>query len=219
MKGNPQIIAELNKLLKSDAVIATDSGTVTCWIARHFMMRDSQMFSCSGNLATMACGLPYAIAAAVAHPQRQVVAFVGDGALTMLIGELATCVKYGLNVKVVVIKNNALGQIKWEQMVFLGNPEYVCDLQPIDFAAVARGFGVAGYRIEDPAQCGATLRQALETPGPALIEAVVDPHEPPMPPKISIEQAKHFAEALAKGTPRRGEILRAVTRDRLRELI
>ena len=216
----PQVVAhELNKLLANDAIVATDSGTVTTWIARHFMMRETQMFSCSGNLATMACGLPYAIAAAIAHPERQVVAFVGDGALTMLIGEFATCVKYGLNVKVVVIKNNTLGQIKWEQMVFLGNPEYVCDLQPIDFAAVARGFGVAGYRIEDPAECAAVLRQALETPGPALVEAVVDPNEPPMPPKITYEQAKHFAEALARGTPNRGEVLRTVARDRIRELI
>ena len=108
------------------------------------------MFSVSGTLATMACGLPYAIAAAVAYPDRQVVAFVGDGGFTMLMGELATCVKYELNVKVVVIKNNSLGQIKWEQMVFLGNPEYGCDLQPIDFAAVARACGVAGYASRIP---------------------------------------------------------------------
>jgi pyruvate dehydrogenase (quinone)/pyruvate oxidase len=216
----PQVVAhELNKLLKSDAIVATDSGTVTTWIARHMVLRETQMFSCSGNLATMACGLPYAMAAAAAYPDRQVVAFVGDGALTMLIGELATCVKYGLNVKVVVIKNNTLGQIKWEQMVFLGNPEYVCDLQPIDFAAAARAFGVAGYRIEDPAECGAVLRQAFETPGPALVEAVVDPNEPPMPPKITYEQAKHLAEALAKGTPKGGDIVRTLARDRIRELI
>ena len=108
----PQVVAhELNKLLSDDAIVATDSGTVTTWIARHLTMRGNMMFSCSGNLATMACGLPYAIAAAVAHPGRQVVAFVGDGGLTMLMGELATCVKYGLDVKVVVIKNNSLGQI------------------------------------------------------------------------------------------------------------
>ncbi len=216
----PQVVAhELNKLLAGDAIVATDSGTITTWIARQMSFRDGQMFSCSGNLATMACGLPYAIAAAVAYPDRQVVAFVGDGGLTMLIGELATCVKYGLNVKVVVIKNNVLGQIKWEQMVFLGNPEYVCELQPVDFATVARGFGVAGYTIEDPADCGRILRQALETPGPAVIEAVVDPHEPPMPPKIEFEQAKHFAEALARGTPNRTEILRTVAGDKIRELI
>ena len=216
----PQVVAhELNKLLDDDAIVATDSGTITTWIARHMKVRQNQMFSCSGNLATMACGLPYAIAAAVAYPERQVVAFVGDGGLTMLIGELATCVKYGLNVKVVVIKNNTLGQIKWEQMVFLGNPEYVCDLQPIDFAAVARGFGVTGYTVDDPAQCAGVLRQALQTPGPALIEAVVDPHEPPMPPKVSFEQAKHMAEALARGTPQREKIALTVLSDTVREMI
>ncbi|MBS0244725.1 MAG: pyruvate oxidase, partial [Proteobacteria bacterium] len=146
----PQVVAhELNKLLADDAIVATDSGTITTWIARHFMVHGSQMFSCSGNLATMACGLPYAIAAAVAYPGRQVVAFVGDGGLTMLMGELATCVKYDLNVKIVVIKNNVLGQIKWEQLVFLGNPEYGCELQPIDFAGVARSCGAKAFTIED----------------------------------------------------------------------
>jgi pyruvate dehydrogenase (quinone)/pyruvate oxidase len=216
----PQVVAhELDQLLRSDAIVATDSGTITAWIARHMNVRGDQMFSCSGNLATMACGLPYAVAAAVAYPGRQVIAFVGDGGLTMLIGELATCVKYGLNVKIVVIKNNVLGQIKWEQMVFLGNPEYVCELQPIDFAAVARGFGLAAYTIDDPARCGETLAQALQAPGPALIEAVVDPNEPPTPPKITFEQARHFAEALAKGTPHRGKIALTVAADQIREII
>ena len=163
----PQVVAyELNKLLADDAIVATDSGTITTWIARQIQIRGGMMFSCSGNLATMACGLPYAIAAAVAYPGRQVVAFVGDGGLTMLMGELATCMKYDLDVKIVVIKNNVLGQIKWEQMVFLGNPEYVCELQPIDFAAVARGFGMAAYTIDDPAACGDTLRAGAEHQGP-----------------------------------------------------
>jgi pyruvate dehydrogenase (quinone)/pyruvate oxidase len=216
----PEVVAhELNRLLRDDAIVATDSGTITTWIARHMTLREGQMFSCSGNLATMACGLPYAVAAAVAHPQRQVVAFVGDGGLTMLMGEMATCVKYGLDVKIVVVKNNTLGQIKWEQMVFLGNPEFVCELQPIDFAAVARGFGLAAVTIEDPARCGEQLAEALARPGPVLIEAVVDPHEPPMPPKVTVEQAKHFAEALAKGTPAGGKIARTVAADRIREII
>lgn len=216
----PEVVArQLDRLLRNDAIVATDSGTVTSWIARHMTLREGQMFSCSGNLATMACGLPYAVAAALAYPERQVVAFVGDGALTMLIGELATCVKYGLNVKVVVIKNNTLGQIKWEQMVFLGNPEYVCELQPIDFATVARGFGLASFRIEYPAQCEAVLAQALETSGPALVEAVVDPNEPPMPPRITFEQAKNFAEALARGTPDGARIARTVVADKVREIV
>lgn len=216
----PEVVAyELNKLLADDAIVATDSGTITTWIARHLKMRGNMQFSCSGNLATMACGLPYAIAGAVAYPGRQVVAFVGDGGLTMLIGELATCVKYGLDVKIVVIKNNVLGQIKWEQMVFLGNPEYACELQPIDFAAVARGFGVAGFTFDDPAECGDVLREALSTPGPVLIEAVVDPHEPPMPPKATLKQVANLAESLAKGTPARGKIALTIASDVVREIV
>jgi pyruvate dehydrogenase (quinone)/pyruvate oxidase len=216
----PEVVAhELNKLLADDAIVATDSGTITCWIARHMQVRGDQMFSCSGNLATMACGLPYAVAAAIAYPERQVIAFVGDGGLTMLVGELATCAKYKLNVKVVVIKNDELGQIKWEQMVFLGNPEYVCDLQPVDFATVARGFGIPGFTVDDPARCADALRQALETEGPALIQAVVDPNEPPMAPKTTFEQARHLAEALAKGTANRSAIARTIAADKARELI
>ncbi|HEX3885531.1 MAG TPA: thiamine pyrophosphate-dependent enzyme [Stellaceae bacterium] len=216
----PQVVAhELNKLLRDNAIVATDSGTITTWVARHVDMRGDMMFSCSGNLATMACGLPYAIAAAVAHPDRQVVAFVGDGGLTMLMGELATCVKYKLDIKVIVIKNNTLGQIKWEQMVFLGNPEFGCDLQPIDFVGVARACGAQGYSIEDPAECAATLKQALATPGPVLIEAVVDPNEPPMPPKATLRQVTHLAESLARGTPDRGRIARTIAGDVIRELV
>ncbi len=216
----PQVVAhELNKLLRPGAIIATDSGTITTWAARHFMMRDGMKFSCSGNLATMACGLPYAVAAAVACPNRQVICFIGDGGLTMLIGELATCVKYNLPVKIIVIKNNLLGQIKWEQMVFLGNPEYVCDLQPIDFATVAKGFGVAGYTVDDPARCGEVLGEALAAPGPALVEAVVDPHEPPMPPKATLKQMAHLAQSLARGTPERGKIALTIASDTVRELV
>src|SRR5207237_3661856 len=120
-----------------DAIIATDSGTITTWAARGIQVRRGQMFTLSGNLATMAPGLPYAIAAQAAYPGRQVVAFVGDGGFTMLMGEFATAVKYDLPITVVIIKNNSLGMIKWEQMVFLGNPEYGVELQPIDFVRFA----------------------------------------------------------------------------------
>ena len=220
MPMKPQVVAhELNKLLTDDAILSTDSGTITTWIARHVDIRGNMQFSCSGNLATMACGLPYANAAAVAYPGRQVIAFVGDGGLSMLMCELATAVKYGLDVKIIVIKNNTLGQIKWEQMVFLGNPEYVCDLQPIDFATVAHGFGVAAFSIDDPRSCGETLRQALATPGPVLIEAAVDPHEPPMPPKVSLRQATKLAQSLASGTPNAGKIALTVASDTVREMI
>ena len=216
----PQVVAhELNKILSDDAILATDSGTITTWIARHVDIRSNMKFSCSGTLATMACGVPYAIAAAVAYPGRQSVAFVGDGGFTMLMGELATCKKYDLDVKIIVIKNNSLGQIKWEQMVFLGNPEYVCELEDIDYAAVARGFGISSFRIEVAESCAEILREALNTPGPVLIEAVVDPHEPPMPPYVTVKQATKFAQSLASGTPHAGKIALTAASNSVREVI
>ena len=220
MPMKPQVVAhELGKLLADNAIIATDSGTITTWAARHVHIRGEQMFSLSGNLATMACGLPYAIGAQCAYPDRQVIAFVGDGGFTMLMGEMATAVKYQLPIKVIIIKNNTLGQIKWEQMVFLGNPEYVCDLHPIDFAAYAKAVGARGLTIERPEDCRRVLQEALATPGPVVVEAVVDPNEPPMPPKIKAEQALHFAESLARGTPERGKIALTVMSDNVRELV
>jgi pyruvate dehydrogenase (quinone) len=216
----PQVVAaDLNELLADDAIISTDSGTITTWVARDIQIRRNQMFSCSGNLATMAPGLPYAIAAQIAYPGRQSVAFVGDGGFTMLMGEFATAVKYRLPIKVVIIKNNVLGMIKWEQMVFLGNPEYGCELQPIDFAAIARACGANAFTIEDPAECGAVLDRALAHPGPVVVEAVVDPFVPPMPPKVTVSQATKFAEALARGTPNRQKIALTVLSDKVRELI
>ena len=179
----PQVVGhELNKLVADDALVAADSGTNTSWCARYIDIKDAMQFAVSGNLASMACGLPYAIAGAIAHPSRQVIAFVGDGGFTMLMGELATCVKYKLDVKVVVIKNDSLGQIKWEQISFLGNPEYGCELHPIDFVAFARACGASGFAIDDPTRCADIMGEALATPGPVLIEATVDPDEPPLPP-------------------------------------
>ncbi|HXG67995.1 MAG TPA: thiamine pyrophosphate-dependent enzyme [Blastocatellia bacterium] len=216
----PQVVAwELGKRLSDNAIVSSDSGTIATWFARQIPARRGQMYSLSGTLATMANGLPYTIAAQIAYPERQCVAFVGDGGFTMLMGEFATAVKYGLPIKVIVIKNNTLGQIKWEQMVFLGNPEYGCELQPLDFAAIARACGGNGYTIEDPAECGDILDEALAAKGPALVEAVVDPFEPPMPPKITLDQAAKFAESLVKGTPNRGKIALTVLSDKVRELI
>ena len=167
----------------------------------------------------MACGLPYAIAAQIAYPGRQSVAFVGDGGFSMLMAEFATAVKYDLPVKVVIVKNNVLGQIKWEQMVFLGNPEYGVDLHPIDFAAFARACGGAGFTIEDPKTCGDILDEALNAPGPVIVDAVVDPFEPPMPPKVTPEQALKFAKSLAKGQPKRMKIAATVAEDVVKEMI
>jgi pyruvate dehydrogenase (quinone) len=216
----PQVIAhELGRRLPENSIVTSDSGTITTWWARHIPAKRGQLHSCSGNLATMACGLPYAIAAQLAYPNRMVVAFVGDGGLSMLVGELATCVKYNLPIKIVVVKNNYLGQIMWEQMVFLGNPEFACDLEPIDFAAVARGFGMVGFTLEDPKRAGMVVEEAMSHRGPALIEAVVDPYLPPLPPKVKAEQALHFAQSMARGTPERGKIAKAILGEKAREMI
>jgi pyruvate dehydrogenase (quinone)/pyruvate oxidase len=216
----PQVIAwELGKRLRENAIVSCDSGTVATWWARQIPVRRGQKHTLSGTLATMACGLPYAIAAAVAYPDRQVVAFVGDGGLSMLMGELATVKQYNLPIKIVVVKNNTLGQIKWEQMVFLGNPEFGCELAPIDFAGVARACGIQAVTITDPAECGRQVEEALSSSGPTLVEAVVDPFEPPMPAKIKPEQAVHFAESLIRGEPNRTKIAMTALGDKVREAI
>jgi pyruvate dehydrogenase (quinone) len=216
----PQVLArELGLRLSSDAIVACDSGTVATWWARHIPARRGQMHSLSGNLATMAAGLPYAIAAQIAYPDRQVVAFVGDGGFSMLMAEMATCVKYALPVKVVIVKNDTLGQIKWEQIVFLGNPEYGCELQPIDFAMLARSCGAAGFTIENPADCGRVIEEALATPGPVVVQGVVDPFEPPMPAKVTLDQAAKFAKSLLRGEPNSQKIALTILGDRIRELV
>lgn len=216
----PQVVTwTLNKLLQDDAIVSSDSGTIATWSARHIEMRGRMQFSLSGSLATMANGLPYSIGAAVAYPGRQVVCIVGDGGLTMLMGEIATLVKYQLPVKVIVIKNNVLGEIKWEQLVMEGNPEFGVELQPIDFAGVAINCGAAGYTIEDPKQAESILRQALAHPGPAIIQAVVDANEPPMPGNITGQQTIRFIEALAKGEKDRWAIIKTVLKDKVREIV
>jgi pyruvate dehydrogenase (quinone)/pyruvate oxidase len=216
----PQVVAyELNRLLADDTIITTDSGTNTSWAARFLDMRGRMMFSVSGNLASMACGLPYANAAAIAFPERPVVAFVGDGGLSMLMAELATTAKYGLNVKVVVVKNNSLGQIKWEQMAFLGNPEFGCELQPIDFAAAARACGIAGFAVSEAGNCAKVLAEAFARPGPALIEATVDPDEPPFPPKATLKQGRNILSALLHGTKNSGDIAEHLVAGTVRQLV
>jgi pyruvate dehydrogenase (quinone)/pyruvate oxidase len=220
MPMKPQVVAyELGKRLPDNAIVSCDSGTIATWWARHIPAKRGQMHSISGTLATMACGLPYANAAQIAYPDRTCVAYVGDGGFSMLMAELMTSVKYKLPIKVIINKNNTLGQIKWEQMVFLGNPEFGCDLQPIDFAAYARACGAKGYTIENPADCGRILDEALAEPGPVVVEAVVDPFEPPMPPKATMKQAAKFAESLARGETDRGKIMATILEDKVKEMI
>src|SRR5215210_7594564 len=160
----PQVLAwELGKRLREDAIVSCDSGTIATWWARQIPAKRGQMYSLSGTLASMANGLPYTIAAQVAYPDRQCVAFVGDGAFSMLMAEFATAVKHELPIKVVIIKNNTLGMIKWEQMVFLGNPEFGCELQPIDFVKFAEACGATAFRCEKPKEVRRTLADALKT--------------------------------------------------------
>lgn len=220
MPMKPQVVTyTLNKLLNDDAIVSADSGTIATWTARYIEIRDRMQFSLSGSLATMANGLPYSIGAAVAYPGRQVVCVVGDGGLTMLMGELATLVKYNLQVTVVVIKNNVLGQIKWEQMILEGNPEFGVELEPIDFAKVAEACGARGFTLEKPEDAERILRDALAHKGPTLVQAVVDPNEPPMPGKATTEQALHLAKALVRGQKDAIKIIKTIALDKVREVI
>jgi pyruvate dehydrogenase (quinone) len=220
MPMKPQVVAhEIGKRLPENAIVACDSGTIATWWARHIPARRGQMHTISGTLATMACGLPYAIGGQVAYPDRPCIAFVGDGGFTMLMAEFATAVKYQLPIKVFIIKNNTLGQIKWEQMVFLGNPEFGCELNPIDFAKFAEACGGTGFTIENPEDCGDIVETALSTPGPVVVQAVVDPNEPPMPPKATLEQGFQMAKALIRGTSGGGKIFSTIVEDKVKEMI
>jgi len=220
MPMKPQVVARtLEELAAPNAIICGDSGTNTAWIARNFRLKADQRFSCSGNLATMAPGLPYAVGAQTAFPERQVIAFVGDGGFTMLMGEMITAVKHRLPIKVVIIKNNVLGQNKWEQIVFLGNPQFGVELEPADFAAYARAVGAGGFCVEKPEEIREVMTQFLAYPGPAVLEAVVDPNEPPMPPKVKREQVLHWAQALVKGQPDAARISLTAFRDKIDELV
>ena len=215
----PQSIAyELGLRLPENAIVSCDSGTITTWWARFIKLKRGQSHSVSGTLASMANALPYAIAAQIAYPDRMSVAIVGDGGFTMLMGEFVTAVKYKLPVKIVILKNNTLGMIKWEQMVFQGNPEYGCELEPIDFTMFAKACGATGYKIEKPESLETTIDEFLNVKEPAILEAYVDPFEPPMPPKVTFDQARKFAASIIKGEPNRDKIVLTILSDTVRKL-
>ena len=215
---HPQVPAwALNEALADDAIVCGDSGTVTTWAARQIKTRRGQLFSFSGTNCSMAAGLPYAIGAQAAYPGRQVVVFTGDGSLTMQLGDVLTAVQHQLPIKIVVAKNDVLGLIKWEQMVFLGNPEYGVNFAPMDFVKFAEACGARGMRIEDPATCAQQMSEALGWDGPVIIECVVDPHEPPMPAKVKKDQVTKLAQALKAGTPNRNRIALQMVKDVLDE--
>jgi pyruvate dehydrogenase (quinone)/pyruvate oxidase len=215
---HPQVPAwALNQALADDAIVCGDSGTVTTWAARQIKTRGGQMFSFSGTNCSMAAGLPYAIGAQAAYPGRQVVVFTGDGSLTMQLGDFLTCVQHNLPVKIIVIKNNTLGLIKWEQMVFLGNPEYGVNMAPLDFVKFAEACGARGMSISDHASCERQLAEALSWDGPVIVECVVDQHEPPYPARVKKDQVSKLVSALREGTPNRNRIALQMVKDMLDE--
>jgi pyruvate dehydrogenase (quinone)/pyruvate oxidase len=214
----PQYLARtIDRLAGDDAILTSDSGTIATWAARHFDIRGGRQFYLSGNLATMAPGLPYAIAAQWAHPDRQCIAFVGDGGFAMLMAEFETAVRYGLPIKVVINNNASLGQILWEQMV-LGFPEHGVRFQrTMRFAPFAESCGALGVEVDQASGVEPAVRRALEHDGPALVDVMVNPDEPPMPGKVTYEQAKGFAQAWLRGQPRKATMASTLFRDRIEQ--
>jgi pyruvate dehydrogenase (quinone) len=217
----PQVIAKaVSDELDDNAIISVDCGTNTSWAARYINIRKGMKFSVSGTLSSMANGLPYAIAAQIAFPQRQSIAFVGDGGLTMLMGEFATAVQYNLPIKVIVIKNNTLGMIRWEQMGFLGNPEFGVEFTAIDWVKFAEACGGKGYAIKEPNEVKSKLHQAMkEERKPTIIEAYIDPFEPPMPPKVEMSFVNNLAESFARGQPYASRIGLTLFRNKVHEVL
>jgi len=178
----PQMVVKaLSDALADDAVISLDCGANTHFAARCLRLRAKQRLTGTGMLASMAPGLPYAIAAQLAYPRRQSVAIVGDGGFAMLMAELTTAVANELPVKIIVLKNDSLAEVKFEQQE-IGNPPYGCDLAPIDFVAFARACGADGFRCAAPAEIRPAIEAALRSPRAALVEAMVDPNEKPAKP-------------------------------------
>jgi pyruvate dehydrogenase (quinone) len=178
----PQMVVRtLSDLLPDNAVISLDCGANTHFAARCLQLKAGQRLTGTGMLATMAPGLSYAIAAKLAYPDRPSVAVVGDGGFAMLMAELSTAVANKLPVKIVILKNNSLAEVKFEQKE-IGNPEYGCSLAPIDFVTFANACGAEGFRCERPDEVRGAIQAALNSPGPAIVEAVVDAEEKPAKP-------------------------------------
>jgi pyruvate dehydrogenase (quinone)/pyruvate oxidase len=216
----PQYVAHvLDQLAADDAIMTCDSGTIATWAARHWQIRGRREFYLSGNLATMAPGLPYAIAIQYANPGRQTIAYIGDGGFAMLMAEFNTACRYGLPVKVVINNNNSLGQILWEQMV-LGFPEHGVRFgEPLpDYAAWARGCGGHGVHVDKASDVPDAIAAALAVKGPALVDVMVDPNEPPMPGKVTYEQAVKFSKAYLHGQPHRVAMATTLFSDRIQQL-
>ncbi len=210
------VVGVLDELAAEDAILTCDSGTIATWAARHWQIRGGRQFYLSGNLATMAPGMPYAIGIQHAFPGRQVIGYVGDGGFAMLMAEFITAIKHRLPVKIVINNNNSLGQILWEQMV-LGYPEYgVRHPDPfVDYTAIATANGALGIKVTGPAEVRPAISQALRHDGPALVNVNVNPDEPPLPGKVEYKQAVKFAQAFLRGQPRKATIATTLFRDKI----
>lgn len=227
---NPQAVAaELSHRLPDGAIVTADSGSGTNWWARHLRLREGMRASLSGTLATMGPGVPYAIAARFAHPDRPVVAFVGDGAFQMNgMSELITVKRYldrlGGSPPLVfcVLNNRDLNQVTWEQRAMGGDPKYPGsqDIPDVPYAEIARLLGLDGVRCEEPERVGEVWDEVLSTgrSRPVVVEFLVDPAIAPIPPHITGEQGRKTAKAAVRD-PERGAIARRGVRQKLTEMV
>jgi len=224
---NPQrVFWELSRQLPDGAILTADSGSGTNWFARDVRMRRGMLASLSGNLATMGPGVPYAIAAKFAHPDRPVIAMVGDGAFQMNgMNELLTIVKYrdrwpDQRLVILVLHNNDLNQVTWEQRAMEGDPrvEASQDVPEFPYARYAELVGLKGVRVDQPDDVQAAWHEVLTADRPAVLEAVTDPSVPPLPPHITMAQAKAFASSILKGDPDARAMIANAGRGKLAEL-
>lgn len=213
---NPQRVAlELSERLPDDAIVTADSGTTSVWYARNLNFRRGMMGSVSGTLATMGCAVPYAIAAKFAHPDRPVIALAGDGAMQMNgLTELITISKYwerwaDPRLVVMVLNNRDLAYVTWEERVQSGDPKWESSqaLPDVPYSEFARLIGLDGLRVDDPEQVGPAWERALSADRPFVLDMMTDPNVPPLPPHITLKQARRFMGALAKGDPDLGDVL------------
>ncbi|WP_327726954.1 thiamine pyrophosphate-requiring protein [Streptomyces sp. NBC_00487] len=225
---NPELVAHaLDPLLPGDAIICSDSGSAANWYARHITMRDGMRGSLSGTLATMGCGVPYAIGAKFAHPDRPAIALVGDGAMQMNgMAELITAAKYkdrweDPRLVVAVWNNHDLNQVTWELRAMGGEPSFLPsqELPDVQYAAFARSLGLTGIRVEKPEDVEAGWRAALAADGPAVVEFLTDPAVPPIPPHATWEQMESTAASILKGDADRGSMVKQGFKAKVQEFL
>ncbi|MFI1721477.1 thiamine pyrophosphate-requiring protein [Streptomyces sp. NPDC020489] len=225
---NPEYVARaLDPLLPDNAIISSDSGSVANWYARHLTLRDGMRSSLSGTLATMGCGVPYAIGAKFAHPNRPAIALVGDGAMQMNgLAELVTAAKYrhlweDPRLVVGIWNNRDLNQVTWEMRAMGGAPSFLPsqELPDVQYAAFARSLGLTGIRVEKPEDVEAAWRAGLEADGPAVIEFLTDPAVPPIPPHATWDQMEATAESILRGDADRGSMIKQGFKAKMQEFL